>query len=37
MGKLVAQQVEGLVSERKWVYAPVVVTAANGSTTTPQG
>jgi 3',5'-cyclic AMP phosphodiesterase CpdA len=37
MGKLVAKQVEGLVSEQKWVYAPAVVTAANGSTTTPKG
>jgi hypothetical protein len=37
MGKLVAKQVEGLVSEQKWVYAPAVVTAASGSTTTPKG
>ena len=37
MGKLVAKQVEGLVSEQKWVYAPAVVTAVNGSTTTPKG
>jgi hypothetical protein len=37
MGKLVAKQVEGLVSEQKWVYAPAIVTAANGSTTTPKG
>jgi hypothetical protein len=37
MGKLVAKQVEGLVSEQKWVYAAAVVTAASGSTTTPKG
>ena len=37
MGKLVAKQVEGLVNEQKWVYAPAVVTAASGSTTTPKG
>jgi hypothetical protein len=37
MGKLVAKQVEGLVSEQKWVYAPAVVAAASGTTATPKG
>jgi hypothetical protein len=32
MGKLVAKQVEGLVTEQKWVYSPVPATASTGAT-----